>query len=668
MSTDKRESSTMTQEKSKTARFTEGGEPEFERDSISVCAMTWLNIVRNGDQIAILVERKGVDQIQTITWKQFGLFAAGVINFLRSQGVVKGSRVALLGEPSAEWMIIDHAVQSMGAVLVPLYPKDDAARIGYVKNHSQPVIVISSDAAMHDRLIKPNSNVDSPWPSFLFADVFHQLPDMRSANGLNDLRFIGETLSTFDELLRSFTNGELPFEFDDVVAIIYTSGSSSDPKGVKVTHRNMVASCRMMSRLFHLDSTDIVLHFMTGAHVLAYVNGLQMSKCRRTMSAFCSPDAASLKRAFLLYRPTVMLSVPLGYDRIYKGILKKMGPVLGNLVRWAIRYKAGQSKSALNDWLKSWNSELAERIIAKTDALKTRLADAIIARLKRRAGEIKRRGGLDRLRLCFTGSAASSAETLLFFEVIGLRLCEGYGQSDTMGGIFVSTPACYRRGSLGKAASGVLWKLVETEEETYLNLDGSITGRLFVKGDFVTAGYLHSTKSIVDDDGYMDTGDVVRRDVDGFFFFVGRASSYKKLKSGEFYPEDQIIRDLKLCPVIEWAVPSGEKKDFVAVLLFLDFDEAARVAKEMPSKKTPFEFYSGNRKVLIAIQNAVDAANATLQSSQKIRGWRIVEGQPVVTPTGKLQVNRTLAAFTPQIDRLESEVRAEYARTKKHAA
>lgn len=622
----------------------------------SVTEQVWSNIGAMGDNPAALVKYEGPTEYQiapvamvrppvvvntrpetvAISWRDYGHMVAEAVLFLRERGIKPGDRVALLGIDTLQWMVLNRAIQSLGAIVVPIYDVSDDKGVAHILNDSTPVLLLVENAALRDEKVAHELVADKALPVVLFADALAHLPNYTGKGATpgawrNALAFRPEATAEYERLIATFAQGAspLPYSADDISTLIYTSGSTSLPKGAMLTHKNIVSSCVMLKALgFDFTTDDILLHYLPFAHVYGKANGLEIAEFFGVVSCFA--PATQMKDALPLYRPTILLGVPKVWNRVRSELEKKAqsGAFDGKLLRFAFSHKTG-----IGGWI-------ASHIFQK----------------------VRRKMGTDRVRLLLSGSAAIPMETVALFNQMGMNLREGYGLSETCGGFMANTLTDYAYGSLGKLGPGARIKLVKREGiDTEEN-----TGILWVKGDFVFKGYWNKpdkNAELFDADGYFCTGDIVHIDESGRGWFRGRASRQKKLDIGKFYSEETIQTEMEKNLLIMACVPTGEGRSFVGALVFLDPEQAKRLAGPVAAGTDAMTFYAQNAAVRAAVAEQVKVANTALQPWEVIRQWEIVPVEPTVangllTTTLKIKTEEALKRFASTVEELYARKRA----------
>lgn len=588
------------------------------------------------------------------TWQELGLAIAEGVLFLEAEGVKSGDRVAVNSWNCLQFKVMKYAIHSIGAIEVPLPINAKPDELCFVINHSAPKLIVCDtdksaqlingellDAELRDNLV-----------GALFSDVFQHVPSIAGKKDApNPCQFREEAFTRYQALVDQFTTlgAVLPYQKDDISTLIYTSGSTSKPKGAMISHDNIAGSCELLVGLgFDFGPQDINMHWLPPYHSYCNLNGIELASFLGVVSCFSNPP--TLPQDLPLYRPTAFLGVPRIWNRMKGQILKEWKA--HKLAAWAFE---------LNDVNPNVRRSALRRFVDITFAAAVRASATRFIRRK-----TLKKMGMDFVKIMMSGSAALERSTANFFLSLTLEMREGYGLTETCGGIFGNTLTHFRVGSLGRPGPGIEAKLVRRVDETGAFVDPEGSGVLWVRGRPVFKGYWNDpekTAEVFDKDGFFCTGDVVRRDEDGFYWYIGRSGRQKKLDTGEFYSEDTIATGLERNEIVQAAVPTGLGKPCIGALIFIDKLVAARIAGSAPAGVDALEYYAQNEKVLAAVAEAVKTTNKGLDENpdakpyERVRKWAIVPFEATIdngllTPIGKIKMEAALKRFEAQVDAL----------------
>jgi long-chain acyl-CoA synthetase len=356
------------------------------------------------------------DGWREVSWEEAGRRVDALQRALLGRGVHRGDAVAVLARTRLEWILLDWAIMSIGAVVVGLYPSNTASECGYILAHSGTVLAFAEDDEQHTKL----------------ASVY-QGPIVR-----------------FDELAeleRSAADAvPEPVEEDDLATLIYTSGTTGPPKGCMLTHKNLVAAALGVRGQLE-DETDTVLLFLPMAHSFARIAHQSATLHGSTLALVA--EVARVPEALQRTRPTILPAVPRVYEKIHANVvgeIERSSPVKRAIGRWALR--VGRTKSPTS--------------------LSGRIADALVFKKVR-----ERLGG--RVRVGISGAAPLGIDVLEFFRSLNMLVIEGYGLTETASSLSVNDPDDYKFGTVGRPVDGTEVRIAE-DGEILVRSDTVFTG------------------------------------------------------------------------------------------------------------------------------------------------------------------------------------------------
>ena len=521
-------------------------------------------------------------------------------------GLEAGDRVIVLSEDRPEWHIVDLATLDLGAVDVPMYSTLAPDQIAYQVNDSGARVAVAEDADQMAKVLEIRHRCPS-------LDHLIQIdgPREHGVLALNDLTSVvrGGAGARFWDRASSV-------EDDRLMTIIYTSGTTGDPKGVMLSHRNLVANVLESAKRAPMRRDDLALEFLPLCHVLERMAGYSYMRAA-TSKAYCSVyDVGDLLPAI---RPTVFAGVPRFYEKLRQAIYERVAeePALGrSLFRWAV--DVGRSAAI---------RRLAGKPLGGVLESRLDLADRLMLS-KVRAGL----GG--RIRFCMTGGAEAPLDVVEFFHAIGIWLAEGYGLTETSPVVSLNgvEPGTLRIGSAGRPLDNV---------EIALGTDDE----LLVRGPSVMMGYWNKpdeTAEVLDEDGFFHTGDIAEIDDDGYLLIVDRKKDLIVTAGGKNVSPRPIERLIRSSPLVENVVLIGDERPYVTALLSPDFDELERWAAENKIVYADFDELVSHRLTRDLYGELVDGTNAGLARFERIKKFRVVpvtltleEGH--LTPTLKVK-------------------------------
>jgi long-chain acyl-CoA synthetase len=492
---------------------------------------------------ALQVKRGGV--YQPISHTEVAERVRHAARGLSSLGVRRGDRVAILSENRPEWAIADYACLNIGVTDVPIYPTLPPDQIAYVLKDSGAVAIFVSNKAQAEKI----------------REIRTQLPALKTVIGFDEIP--GLTNMSIAELEKRGAQGEnresiatyredaLMVKPDDLATIIYTSGTTGEPKGAMLTHDNIYSNVEASRKAIPFEGRDIGLSFLPLSHIFERMAGHYLMFATGTSIAYAE-SIDTVPANLVEVRPTLVLSVPRLYEKMYARILETA--LTGGFLKKKIFFWA-------RDVAERWaNLKLAGKepggLLAGQYAIAQKL---VFSKLKARTG--------GRLRYFVSGGAPLSPDINKFFYAAGLEILEGYGLTETSPVIAVNTPAHFRIGTVGKVIDGV---------EVRIDADGEILTR----GPHVMRGYFNkpdATREAIDPEGWFHTGDIGMLE-DGFLAITDRKKDIIVTAGGKKIAPQPMENKVKTNKYVAQAVMIGDKRKFPAMLIVPNFDQLERWA------------------------------------------------------------------------------------------
>jgi long-chain acyl-CoA synthetase len=548
-----------------------------------------------------------------ISAREFAAKVSGVSQALRSWGISRGDRVAILSENRHEWMVADFACMLLGAVVVPIYTTLTPEQTAYILTDSGArAIFVSSQKHLEKTLsILPNTNLEH-------VAVMDEVSDPRAAKMSALMQLPGD-----NELL-ALARSTQP---DQLATIIYTSGTTGTPKGVMLTHGNMAANINYSLREFGFGGGMSCVSFLPLSHVTARSVDLGLLYSGVTLAHL--PQIDQLPQALREVRPNILLSVPRVYEKIHSQVeLNAAKFPKKHIYHWAMSIgRAHRNEILAGKTPRSFSWKLANKLVFS----------------KVRAGI----GG--RVGFFISGGAPLGRELAEWYADIGIRIHEGYGLTETSPVIAVNTPNAHRVGSVGKPLENVEVRIADD-------------GEILVRGPSVFRAYWNkpqeTREAFVED--WFKTGDIGHIDEDGFLYVTDRKKDLLKTSGGKFIAPQPIESSLKLYPWIAEAIVIGDKRKFPAVLIVPNF-----TAVETYARMGGLAFSS--RQELISIPEVharyadiVRSVNEDLAQFERLKKFRLVSEElssanGTLTASMKIRRRAIEEHFKPEIDEMYSE-------------
>ena len=466
---------------------------------------------------------------------------------LASLGVKRADRVGILSENRPEWAIADFACLTAGLTDVPIYPTLPADQIAYILKDSGAVAIFVSTREQAEKIRAIRAQV----PALKTVISFDDVPDLANMT-MADLEKRGAEGET-SASIATYREDALLVKPDDLATIIYTSGTTGEPKGVMLSHDNIYSNVEASRKAIPFEGKDIGLSFLPLSHIFERMAGHYMMFATGTSIAYAeSIDTVAANMGEV--RPTLVLSVPRLYEKMYARILETA--LTGGFLKKKIFFWA---RGVADRWA---TEKLAGKEPGGLLAIQYGIAQKLVfSKLKARTG--------GRLRYFVSGGAPLSPDINKFFYAAGLEILEGYGLTETSPVIAVNTPAAFRIGTVGKPIDGVEVKI-------------AADGEIMTRGPHVMKGYYNkpdATRESIEPDGWFHTGDIGELR-DGFLAITDRKKDIIVTAGGKNIAPQPLENKVKTNKFVAQAVMLGDKRKFPSMLIVPNFDQLERWAKE----------------------------------------------------------------------------------------
>lgn len=574
-------------------------------------------VSRSPDRIAYRYFEKGAGW-QQLTWREMGAWVARWRKALEGEPLAAGDRVAMVLRNCPDWVMFDQAAFSLGLVTVPLYTDDRAENAAYILQDAAVKVLLVQDAGRWRRLAEVVG--DAPWP--LRVVILESSPAARTM-AASDPRVV-----VADDWLPESAPALQQRDGDPgaLATIVYTSGTTGRPKGVMLSHRNILTNAHAVLTLINVYGEDLFLSFLPLSHMLERTGGYYLPLMSGSTVAYAR-SVGQLAEDMQTIRPTVMIAVPRVFERVYQRIADQLerrpAPV-----RWLFRLAVAAG----------WRAFLREQgrggwhpLLLLWPMLKRKVGAPVLDRL----------GG--RLRAAVSGGASLPSSVAHTFIGLGLPLIQGYGLTETSPVVSFNPLEDNIPESVGVPIRGIQVRIGSDDE-------------LLVKGNNVMQGYWNNhaaTTKVLSHDGWLHTGDQAHIE-NGHIYITGRIKDILVLSNGEKVPPSDLELAIAMDPLFEQVVVLGEGQSHLSALVVLNADLWSGLAGEYgldPDRPESLEDSHLHKDLLKRIRFALKDFPGYAKIRRvtlTLEPWSIENG--LLTPTLKVKRNKVVERYHDKIE------------------
>ncbi len=567
------------------------------------------------------------------TWAQYAGLVARTTKAFAAAGLQAGERLAIMADACEEWLICDLAAQSLGAIVYGIYPTASAEEVGYQMRDGGAVLFVAEDQEYVDRILP----------------LVEQLPALRRIVVIDDtalFAFAHPKLVSYEALCEAGRDADLAWLEAQVAKvrpeqpafIVYTSGTTGHPKGALITHGKHLAATRSVAAQYPtlVEKEHRTVAYLPLCHVLGRDIAVTLPLLTKLVPHI-GESAEDLPETLFETAPTVLFTVPRYLQKLAAQVLVQANgsSALKRFAfdramafgrRHAKRRWAGAATGASSLAHAAWRAAVFRPVLSKI--------------------------GFDRLELAVSGGAPLPAETMAVWHMLGVNVCEMYGQTETAGGIIAGQRGPFPRpGDVGTVPEGFEVRLAED-------------GEILVRSPDLFEGYWsnpEASEGVLGADGWMRTGDVGEWR-EASLRLVDRARDFLVTSGGKTVSPSFIESALRASPYLAEAVVFGHARKYLVALVEIDFETVADWARAHDVAYTGFTSLAQHPQVQGLIRREIDKANAQLARVEQIKAFRILpkaldpeeEGEPV-TPTRKVKRKAMYERFEPLIEEMYAD-------------
>ncbi|OQO94059.1 long-chain fatty acid--CoA ligase [Saccharomonospora piscinae] len=585
-------------------------------DDENMSDVVWVNAERFGDTVSFRRQLDG--SWRDVTAKEFAAQVLATAKGLVKAGVGQGDRVALMSKTRYEWTLFDFAIWAAGAVSVPIYETSSAEQAHWILTDSGAKALVV-ETAEHAATVE---SVRGRMPEL--AHVWQIEGGAGNDAAVDALAALGADMADDDVHAR-----RRAVTADDTATIVYTSGTTGRPKGVVLTHRNLLAEVRADIKAFPriMSSGNSLLLFLPLAHILARAIAVTAFTARVTLGH--TADIKDLVADLGTFRPTSVVAVPRVFEKVYNGAKLKAhaggkGKIFDAAEATAVEYSRAQDTGGPGLGLRLKHAVFDKLVYAKLRAaLGGRCLGAV------------------------SGGAPLGDRLAHFFRGVGVPVYEGYGLTETSAAAHVNTEDALKVGTVGRPVAGTSVRIADD-------------GEVLLKGDVVFGAYWNNAQATGEslEEGWFHTGDLGQLDDDGFLKITGRKKEIIVTAGGKNVAPSGLEDTLKADPLISQAMVVGDQRPFIGALVTIDeeFFPTWKSQHGKPEGATVSDL-ADDADLRASVQAAVDQANELVSQAEAIKKFVILpqdftEAGGEITPSLKLKRNVVSKNYANAIDQL----------------
>ncbi len=581
-----------------------------------------------GDRPAYSDKADGRAEWRTHTWQQMYDAARDVAAALVDLGVKPGRTVAIMATNRIEHLVADMGAMLAGAVPMSIYNTLSLEQIAFIAGQSRPAAVFVETG---DHLDRWRTALTSESGVLTVVGI-----------GIDGESFEDDRFTTWDALVErghAAAHDQVDARTaalgpEDPATILYTSGTTGDPKGVELSHRNVLFDCEAGLRIIGPESSILSVSYLPYAHIAERILSLYNPQHYGDSHMYLVADPSLLLGALGEVHPEQFFGVPRVWEKIQSG------------VSGMLAMEQDASKKAAVEGAMRVGAEYVESLqVGHTTSpeLRARFEAADAAMLR----PIRAMLGLDQVIWAGSASAPMPLEVTRFFAGLGLPIYDIWGMTETCGGATACGPGAFKLGTVGRAYPGIELRIADD-------------GELLARGPIMTAGYHRrpeATADLIDAEGWLHTGDIAAIDDDGFVSIVDRKKELIITSAGKNIAPSNIESHLKESPIVGHALAFGDNRPYVVAVLTLDGEVAPVIAQMSGIEFTDLADLAAKPQIRAMAQDAVDKANERLSRPEQVKAFELLGVEwtaesEELTPTLKLKRRVVHTKYADVIDRL----------------
>ncbi|MEO8398583.1 MAG: long-chain fatty acid--CoA ligase [Ignavibacteriaceae bacterium] len=551
-----------------------------------------------------LMKVKINNEYQGIGYQKFKEETENFAFGLAALNVKSEDNIAIISENRPEWVYSDMAILGLGAIDVPLYPSLTADSVQFILNNSESKGIIVSNKFQLNKILK----VKSECKNLNFIIILNEKDAIENVTGLYTFKGVQEMGIIYKQNNpKYFKDCINKVKENDLCTIIYTSGTTGEPKGVMLTHKNILSNVNSALEAFPITKDDIFLSFLPLCHIFERMAGYYTAFSSGAMICYAE-SIESVAQNLVEVKPTILTTVPRLFERIYSKIIKNVenqSSAKQKIFYWAIEIG------------KSYQKAKRSKKLSAALAVKNKIADKVVfSKLREKTG--------NNLRFFVSGGAALSLEHGEFFEAVGILIIEGYGLTESSPVIAANRVDDYKFGTVGKVFPGVEIKIASD-------------GEILAKGPNIMQGYYKNKKETEASlkDGWLHTGDMGVFDQDGFLKITDRKKYLFKTSAGKYIAPTPIENLFSSSKYIDQFILLGDRRMFLSALIVPDFESVKEYADARKIKYSSNDELLNHPEIEKLFDEEIGHFQKKLANYEKVRRFKLLN-QPFTIETGEI--------------------------------
>jgi long-chain acyl-CoA synthetase len=567
------------------------------------------------DKVALREKDLGI--WQRTTWKEYWdhvcFFALGLTHL----GLERGDKLSILGDNCREWLYADLATQSCAATTIGIYPTDVSSQVRYILDNSESSFVVAKDQEQTDKILEVKDSLPR-----LKQIIVVDMKGLRRYKdplimSFKDVEALGRTVHEREPYL--FEEMVQRTSADDVAIIVYTSGTTGQPKGAMLSHKNVVGMIRGLSQVLHFTPHDSLVSVLPLCHVAERMFSLIFPMWAGCTVNFAE-SVATLQDDMAEISPTAFLNVPRIWEKMHSNIMIRMQD--------AVFFKRWIFNAMLPIGMRMAQRRLRKQKVPLHLTLLYGLAYVLLFR------PLRNHLGLLEGKIFVSGAAPLSPDLMTFYHAIGIPVREAYGMTESTGISFIAGDRDIQIGWVGKPLPGVEFKIHDD-------------GEILLRGDPIFVGYYGNPEATREAivDGWLHTGDVGEVDDDGNVRITDRKKDIIITAGGKNIAPSEIENRLKFSPYIKEAIVIGDRRKYLSCLIQIELENVAHWAQNNRIAYTNYKSLATHPQVRKLIQAEVEEANSNFARVETVKKFTILEkelDQDDEELTATMKVKRTM--------------------------